>query len=149
MKRFRAIMCVGVLGAIAPVLSACIGPSGPVGLESCKKSARGECPEIEDKTLYYRNSATIVYYAPSGKTIRLQGGGFSSATWRVDASGLNYHIREPFAGDLGAQPIASFTQDAEVYDGDPAGLQLNGRKFILQLEEKRPFAEIAAEVRAR
>jgi hypothetical protein len=136
--------------ATAVLLGVAACSSDIVGEQSCKASARGECPEILDRTFFVRTEGTIVYYHPDGRILSLGGGASSVRTgkWKVDAAGTHEILTYPFVGQLQPAPLARMT-NVESYAGDPAGVAEKSRNAAIEPGDARPFVEIAREMRAR
>lgn len=140
-------VAAGLVSALA--LTACGGLSGPVGLASCQASDRGECGAVNDKTLFVRKTAGLVYYHPNGTYYQLGSTQITKGQWQVDNAGSNLITRLPSAGTFPPLPISQFGKNGVVLDGDPAGLSANNRGSYIVPYTDRPLNDIIEQVRAR
>ena len=148
MKRLR-----GALGGLAGTAFAVLAGAGPVGAQplgeaSCKASARGECPELSDRTFYFPSAGMLIYYAPSGTSYQAETTEITQARWWVDETGRQVRRRLPFAGTTRPLPIASLTEAPSV-PGDPAKLSSKTGGFAIQPYDERTFETIIEEAAAR
>ncbi|MEM1365205.1 MAG: hypothetical protein AAGH82_05575 [Pseudomonadota bacterium] len=146
MKRLFTF-ATGLVSAFA--LTACGGLSGRVGAASCAASERGECPEINDRTFFVRDSSLLTYYDPSGTFYRLGSTEIIKGKWQVDETGtqLTTHIFP--AGKFGPQPLEAFVNRGDSLPGDPALLSENNRGSFIPLFTEQSLDEIISQVRAR
>ncbi|MEM0900720.1 MAG: hypothetical protein AAGI92_12305 [Pseudomonadota bacterium] len=135
-------------GFLGLTLTGCTGLSGPVGQASCAASAAGQCDWLNDKTIY-RVGFDLRYYHPSGRLYRLQTTEVSVNEWQVDSTGQNVFVYMSPAGKMGPAEKSWLLQNAEVLDGDPAGLTVNKRGHFIARNDERSLSQIIEDVRAR
>ncbi|MEO0496675.1 MAG: hypothetical protein AAF141_04805 [Pseudomonadota bacterium] len=146
MKRLLTF-ATGLISAFA--LSACGGLSGRVGLASCTASERGECPEINDRTLFIRDTSLLTYYDPDGTFYRLGSTEIIKGQWQVDETGTQLTTHLFAAGKFGPQPLNDYMNRGTSLQGDPGLLSENSRGFFIPRFTEQPLDEIISQVRAR
>ncbi|MEO0635427.1 MAG: hypothetical protein AAFY73_02145 [Pseudomonadota bacterium] len=137
----------GVVSALA--LSACGGLSGRTGAASCTASERGECPEINDRTLFVRDTSLLTYYDPSGTFYRLGSTEIIKGQWQVDETGTQLTTHMFAAGKFGPQSLADYVNRGDSVQGDPALLSQNSRGSFIPRFTEQSLDEIISQVRAR
>ncbi|MEL6919818.1 MAG: hypothetical protein AAFO77_02175 [Pseudomonadota bacterium] len=134
---------------VAPTAGCAFGQK--YGQVTCETSAVGQCDQINDKTLLYRDATPrLVYYAPNGTYYTLGSTTVTTGRWWVDETGQNLMLRTFGAGTFPPQPMNAFLGRAtEVIAGDPAGLADNKRGLYLLPLRDAPTNEIIEQVRGR
>ncbi|MEO1744893.1 MAG: hypothetical protein AAFR13_00010 [Pseudomonadota bacterium] len=135
---------------VAPVSGCAFGQK--YGQASCEASAAGQCDQISDKTLFYRNNwgrIDISYYAPDGTLHGLESTTVTRIRWRVDETGQNILTHRFETGRVERRIGDILAGATEVIDGDAAGLAENRRGFYTLPLSDEPTDEIMRQVRAR
>ena len=144
-QTFLIVPAVLAAGALS---TGCNTLAGPIGEASCRVSARGECPELADRTFYIPESAGLIYFAPSGVTYQAEPTTIVRGKWRVDEAGDSIIRRMPSAGTLPPSPI-SYLTGRPSSEGDPARLSSNSEGFYVRVHDERSLREILEEAARR